>query len=268
MAMVFTNPFITEENRMPKRLIVVAALVISLLSVLLIVGSVLAQSPDSANSADSGPLRPIVPVATESAPAAGHQSGSTDEHPASSAAGPAVAAGAPVVEREPGAANRSSTAPNAPTYNSTIRFVGSTLRPRQNNVSYTTNGNGSCVYVTAGSANTVWNLPLALPEGSKVEWLRMYYHDTDGLHNTSGWFTKYDLYGGLVQEWAVDSTGSGGNAYADVLISPTETIDYSVYSYVLNWRPVAVTSTLQLCGFRLFYTAPVGGIYLPIVIHH
>jgi hypothetical protein len=251
---------------MSKRLIVFITCVISLLSILLIVGSVLAQSPGSESSADSGPLRPIVPVATESAPAAGVQPDSTDVNPPSSADGPIVAAGAPVVEREPGAADRSSADPDVPTYNSSIRFVGSTLRPRENDVSYATNGNGSCVYVTAGDANTVWNFPLALPEGSKVEWLRMYYHDTDSSHNTSGWFTKYDLYGGLVKEWAVNSTGSAGDNYSDVLITPTETIDYDLYSYVLNWRPVAVTSTLQLCGFRLFYTAPVGGIYLPIII--
>ena len=120
---------------MSKRLILVVTCVISLLSVLLIVGSVLTQSPGSESSADSRPLRPIVPVATESAPAAGVQPDSTDVTPPSSADGPIVAAGMPVVEREPGAADRSSTVPDAPTYNSTIRFVGSTLRPRDNDVS-------------------------------------------------------------------------------------------------------------------------------------
>ena len=108
---------------MSKRWIVIATCVISLLlSALLLVGSVLAQGPDSENSADSRPLRPIVPVATESAPAAGDQPDSTNVTPPSSADGPIVAAGAPVVEREPGAANRSSAAPDAPTYNSSIRF--------------------------------------------------------------------------------------------------------------------------------------------------
>ena len=140
---------------MSKRLIVFVTCVISLLSVLLIVGSVLAQSPGSESSAGTGPLRPIVPAATESAPAAGYQPDSPDVNPPSSADGPIVAASAPVIEREPGVANRSSAAPDAPTYNSSIRFVGSTLRPRENNVSYTANGNGSCVYVTAGDASTV-----------------------------------------------------------------------------------------------------------------
>lgn len=211
---------------MSKRWIVVVALAISLVSVLLVFGSVLAQNGSTPNG--------TVP---------------------SSADGPVMPAGSRVAEREP----------DAPNYNSSLRFVGSTLRPRQNDVTYTTNGNGSCVYVTAGDASTVWNLPLALPEGSKVEYLRMYYYDAS-VSNMTGWFTKYDLYGELVQEWAVNSTSNSGSGYSDVVISPTETIDYSAYSYVLNWRPGTVTNTLQLCGFRLFYTAPVGGVYLPVIV--
>ena len=122
--------------------------------------------------------------------------------------------------------------------------------------------------MTAGDSNTVWNFPLALPEGSKVEWLRMYYRDADGSHNTTGWFTKYDLYGGLVREWAVNSTGSAGDNYSDVLITPTETIDYSNFSYVLNWRPQAVTSTLHTVWLPLVLHRAHGRRYLPVVIRH
>lgn len=212
---------------MSKRWIVVVALAISLVSVLLVFGSVLAQNGSTPNG--------TVP---------------------SSADGPVMPAGSRVAEREP----------DAPNYNSSLRFVGSTLRPRRNDVSYATNSNGSCVYATGGDPNTVWNLPLALPEGSKVERLRMYYYDKSASQTTYGWFSKYDLYGTLVAEWGVTSLYSGGNSYDDVVISPTETIDYSAYSYVLNWRPGTVTNTLQLCGFRLFYTAPVGGVYLPVIV--
>ena len=140
---------------MSKRLSIVATLLIGLVSGLLIAGSVLAQSPGAASSADSTPLGPIVPAAAESTPGASQQPGSTDVNPVSSADGPTAVAGTSVVEREPGAANQSGAAPNAPAYNHSLRFVGSTLRPRENNVSYTANGNGSCVYVTAGDASTV-----------------------------------------------------------------------------------------------------------------
>ena len=99
---------------MSKRLILVVTCVISLLSVLLIVGSVLAQSPGSESSADSGPLRPIVPVATESAPAAGVPTRLDRCNSTQFGGRPDRAAGMPVVEREPGAANRSSALPTRP----------------------------------------------------------------------------------------------------------------------------------------------------------
>lgn len=214
---------------MSKRWIVFIALAVSLLSVLVVFGSVLAQRSDTPGSTQ----------------------------PPSSADGPVTPAAPRMAEREPAAT----------TYNSSLRFVGSTLRPRRNDVNYTTNSNGSCVYVTGGEPSTVWNLPLALPDGAQVERLRMYYYDTSASQTTYGWFSKYDLYGGLVQEWGVTSLYSSGNSYDDVVISPTETIDYSAYSYVLNWRPgYVITSTVQLCGFRLFYTAPVGGVYLPVIV--
>jgi hypothetical protein len=57
---------------------------------------------------------------------------------------------------------------------------------------------------------------------------------------------------------------NGGNRYSDVAISPAQTIDYDLYSYVINWRPVAAATNLQLCGFRLFYYQPVVA-YLPMI---
>jgi hypothetical protein len=140
-------------------------------------------------------------------------------------------------------------------WNATIRFSGSTLRPRENDVNYTTSEDGGCVYITSGDAITIWNLPLALPEGAEVQYLRIYYYDQDADNNTRGWFTKYDLYGQIVSEWGVNSE-DGGNDYRDVLITPTETIDYSAYSYVINWRPTGTGPNLQLCGFRIFYYYP------------
>jgi hypothetical protein len=156
--------------------------------------------------------------------------------------------------------------PNAPTWNSTLRFVGSTLRPRRNDVNYTTNSNGGCVYVESGNASTIWNLPLALPNGTKVEWLRMYYYDNDPAVTMNGWFTKYDLYGSIVQEWSMSSV-DGGNMYTDVLITPTQTIDYGAFSYVINWRPVGTGANLQLCGFRIFYTT-MGFNFIPWISKH
>jgi hypothetical protein len=156
-------------------------------------------------------------------------------------------------------------APDAPTavWNKSLRYVGNTLKPRENDVNYSVLGQGGCVHVISGDVYEVWNVPLTLPEGVQVQWLRMYTYDADAGTAMRGWFTKYDLYGNIVQEWPVASADGGYN-YADVQIVPAETIDYSAYSYVINWQPMKASMHLQLCGFRVFYYQPYGT-FLPLI---
>lgn len=146
------------------------------------------------------------------------------------------------------------------------RLTGSALKPRENNVSYGVSTSGACTYVTAGDNLTVWNTPVHLPNGSVVDTLRMYYYDTSAS-NTTGWFTIYDLYGDIIDEWSVSSNTNAGNSFTDS--APiNHTIDYNVYNYVINWRPVVTGSTIQLCGFRVFYTPPPYGLgFIPAVLN-
>lgn len=144
------------------------------------------------------------------------------------------------------------------------RVSGSVLRPRDNDVNYTTNGYGGCSYVASGDATTVWNAPVLLPNGATVNTLRMYYYDTNGA-NSQAWLTVYDLYGVIVNEWLVTSTGNSGNGFRDSA-TINHKIDHNTYSYLINWRPLAVGSTMQVCGFRVFYEAPLfGASYLPAI---
>lgn len=143
------------------------------------------------------------------------------------------------------------TGPNAPLATWYYRFVGTTLRPRQNDVSFATNGSGGCVYVTAGNASTVWNAPLVIPDGSTIQFLRIYVNDTSAS-DLWGWFTIYDLFGAIVQEWGISSSGTPGETWFDTA-AINHVIDYSTYSYVVNMRPVGTGSTLQFCGARVFY---------------
>lgn len=146
------------------------------------------------------------------------------------------------------------------------RVTGAALKPRENDVSYSINSNGSCTYVTAGDASTVWNIPIQLHNGSVVDTLRMYYYDASGSNSTA-WFTVYDLYGSLVDEWSVSTSGNSGNRFNDSVQIDHE-VDYSVYNYLLNWRPTVTGSTLQLCGFRVFYTPPPYGLgFIPAVLN-
>ncbi len=135
-----------------------------------------------------------------------------------------------------------------------IRIAGSTPKPRNTGPNYQASGSGGCAYVTAIDANTVWNSPLALPQGATVNILRMYYNDTSATDSTA-WFTIYDLYGSIVQEFSVSTSGSSGNGFTDSALIDHQ-IDYGSYSYVFNWRPNVIGSTMQLCGFRIFYFDP------------
>lgn len=133
-----------------------------------------------------------------------------------------------------------------------LRVAGSVLRERVSTDGTAVNADGGCIYNSIGSPSGVLNTPLFLPNGATVETLRMYYFDTSAS-NSTGWFTIYDLYGTIVQEYSVTSSGAVGNSFSDS--SPiSHVIDHNLYSYVLNWRPTVTGATMQLCGFRIFYS--------------
>lgn len=149
-----------------------------------------------------------------------------------------------------------------------FRVAGSVLRPRADDVSYQpapVGTGGGCLYASGGFADRIFNTPVYLPQGSKVVVTRMYYDDTSSS-NSRAWFSVYNLYGELVEEWAVDSVGNSGRGLNDTE-QIDHFIDYASYSYVLNWRPNDLGSDMQLCGFRIFYEPPPFGVqFLPNVI--
>jgi hypothetical protein len=152
-----------------------------------------------------------------------------------------------------------------------FRLPGSALRPRASGVGYYWGAGGGCIYNSGGNADEYFNAPLTLPQGAMINTLRMYYNDTSEASNTIGWLTVYDLEGyiandpitGQTLEWAVASAGSNGFGFAD---APNigHRVDYSTYSYALNWRPVVQGASMQLCGFRIYYESPPFS-FLPIV---
>jgi len=173
----------------------------------------------------------------------------------------------PVDQPSTAGLDNNPSAPGAPQAVVSWRVAGSALKPRENDVSYTVNTSGGCVYVTSGDAATVWSVAPMLPQNAVVDTLRLYYYDT-GASNSTAWFTVYDLYGAIVSEWPVSTTGDSGNGFNDSA-QIDHTVDYATYSYLLNWRPVVTGSSMQLCGFRLFYTPPpFGAAFLPAVMNN
>ena len=134
-----------------------------------------------------------------------------------------------------------------------VRLAGSTLRPRNSDVVWQSSGGGGCIYAPSGSTSTWWNLPLTLPQGAEVTGFRMYFNDT-ATSDSYSYFTIYDLFGNVIDEWGTASFGDTGTGFSNATFS--HVIDYDVYSYVMNWRPGALGSAQQLCGFRIYYVFP------------
>jgi len=154
-------------------------------------------------------------------------------------------------------------AKEAQLYDANLRISGAALKPRESNVEWTGAGGGGSIYASSGDDFAIFNVPVYLPQGATVKYFRMYYNDTNASANCNAWFTVYDLYGTVVEEWVVSSTGSAGNDYATTA-ELTITIDYNLYSYVVNWRPNALGSEMQVCGFNIYYHTPPGSSYVPL----
>jgi len=153
-------------------------------------------------------------------------------------------------------------APSA-TYNAFLRIAGSVLRPRTSDVEWHVGGEGGCVYGSTGSVYTWWNTPLYLPQNATIKYFRMYYNDQNSSINSAAYLTVYDLYGDIAEEWGISSSGTG-EGYATTT-ELTHTVDYGLYSYVVQWQPRDLGTDMQACGFRIYYQTPPGAIALPVV---
>ena len=148
-------------------------------------------------------------------------------------------------------------------YNATLRIPVAALKPRESNVEWSVGGDGGCTYAISGDRYTWWVAPLYLPDGSTLRYFRMYYNDQSTEINCAAYLTVYDLYGNIVVEWGIFSSGTGQN-YATTAELDHE-IDYGSYNYVINWSPNMIGPDMQVCGFRVFYEHTWGVSFLPSV---
>ena len=135
-------------------------------------------------------------------------------------------------------------------------IAGSAFRPRASTTTWASSGGGGCVYAVAG-AFEVFNVPLSLPQGSRIDYLRLYFYDTSASNSTA-WVSYYDGAGGLVD--LPDNLGvasSGNTGYGQTLSALMEhVVNDANNAYVLNWRPNVAGGTMMLCGMRVAYRLP------------
>ena len=133
--------------------------------------------------------------------------------------------------------------------------AGSVLKPRDSSVNWASAGSGGCIYLSSGNSNVIVNLPLDIPTGARIDYLRLYFYDTSASQNSISWITRYDGQGGLTDITNVASTGNTG--YGTTLSALVEhVVNSEDYAYVLNWRPKVIGNTMQLCGLRVAYRLP------------
>jgi hypothetical protein len=107
------------------------------------------------------------------------------------------------------------------------------------------------------TSTTLFNVPLELPNGARIDYLRLYYYDTNTTYNSKAWITAYaeaGVYDDVAYVASLGSSGLGQNlsAYSGHIVSNSD------WSYVLNWRPFVyspskTTSTMELMGMRVAY---------------
>jgi len=106
-------------------------------------------------------------------------------------------------------------------------------------------------------ASELFTLHLDLPEGSRVDFLRIYYYDTSPI-DSQAWLTTYNGAGSFSNLTSLTSSGNTGygSALSGLLQHVVNNVDSS---YALNWRANEVGSTMRLCGFRIAYRLPENG---------
>ena len=126
---------------------------------------------------------------------------------------------------------------------------GSALRPRNSSVEWRSESSGGCLYQYSGDHLNTYNIHLDIPSGARIEYLRIYYYDTNS-EDSVVWLTRYDGKGNMEDITDVESDGSNGfgtrlSEYSGHIVNNQS------YSYVLNWRPYVNGVTMKLCGCAL-----------------
>ncbi|HPS32584.1 MAG TPA: hypothetical protein PKW57_03700 [Anaerolineaceae bacterium] len=130
--------------------------------------------------------------------------------------------------------------------------AGATMRPRASLTNWEYWG-GGCLYTTKGY--DLLTLPLNLPEGVRIDYLRLYYYDSSTAGNLVAYITIYDGGGGIADLISVVSSGSAGYGYV-VSDYVGQVVDNSTYAYVLNVGTGVNNETNRLCGLRVAYRLP------------
>jgi hypothetical protein len=124
---------------------------------------------------------------------------------------------------------------------------------------------GACLSAVSGdSTNQFYTAHLNLPAGARIEYLRIYYYDTNASVDSTASIRQYDAHGNTTIIATVSSSGSVGydtdlSAYAGHVFNQNDD------GYVLNWEANTTGSSMRLCGLRVAYHLAALPTFLPYI---
>lgn len=143
-------------------------------------------------------------------------------------------------------------------------IAGSNFYPRETTTTHSYGGAG-CIYRTSASGFFVSDLQL--PKGAEIDFMRLYFDDTNASSEANLWLYSYDGQGGFTQIAHVSSSGTPGQSsvgsgfFSHVVDNTAESLGFVVGT------DAADDSTVSICRVRLRYKVDIPGFqFLPAVL--
>jgi hypothetical protein len=135
-----------------------------------------------------------------------------------------------------------------------LTVSGITFTPRYSTVTFAYGYNG-CVTLTSGAGYL--NTSFDLPQGSSIQYLRLFYDVTDPAATITSWLTTYNPQTESTSDRASVFSPSGGPGLGTALSGKVDhTVEKSTYSYTLIASFSAAASNVRFCGLRIAYYPP------------
>ena len=138
---------------------------------------------------------------------------------------------------------------------SQYRVSGTALRPNYSVVQYDYLGmGGGCIYATSNPGEP-FSAQIHLPQGAVIYSLIMRYYRLDTSYNCTGYLRIYNLYGQLVTQYPI-FTGDFIGWEWGLPTSLNHTVDNNNYTYMMEWVPNSLNSSMSLASFEVYIQDP------------
>lgn len=131
-------------------------------------------------------------------------------------------------------------------------FVPAVAMVRRSSSDVSNYVSGGCIRATSDMVVS----DIQIEDGASIAVVRLYYKDTDASNSVTAWLTSYDAEGGYIDHGSVSSDAATGYGNKAVTLSPPVVVSNSGRSYVLNLRQLGTSTSMQMCGARVFYSIP------------